>query len=225
MFHAFFIDYYGTLVCEDNEKIDLITQKIFETGCAQTKTEIGEFWWKQFKGMCDKASGENFRRQRELEYLALKNTIEKYNSTEDAEVLCEMLFEYWRNPLIFPETKEFFRRYPVPIYVVSNIDTDDIEAAFKNLDLHPDGVFTSEDAKSYKPNKEIFELALEKTGLSADEVLHIGDSLSCDIEGAKNAGIDVVWLNRGKKECPAGVKEAQNLIEVLERYLLVEELA
>lgn len=40
-----------------------------------------------------------------------------------------------------------------------------------------------------KPNRKIFELALEKAGLKADEVWYIGDQYECDIVGARNAGL------------------------------------
>ncbi len=44
-----------------------------------------------------------------------------------------------------------------------------------------------------KPNRRIFELALEKAGLQADEVWYIGDQYECDIKGAGQAGIFPVW--------------------------------
>lgn len=47
-------------------------------------------------------------------------------------------------------------------------------------------------AKAYKPRKEIFELALKSTGLHADEVIHIGDSLSSDVKGASSVGIKAI---------------------------------
>lgn len=40
-----------------------------------------------------------------------------------------------------------------------------------------------------KPNRRIFELALEKAGLKADEVWYVGDQYECDVVGARNAGI------------------------------------
>lgn len=55
------------------------------------------------------------------------------------------------------------------------MDTDDIMQAIEFHNLKPTRVFTSEDARSYKPRKEIFELALKETGLNANEVIHIGD--------------------------------------------------
>lgn len=62
------------------------------------------------------------------------------------------MFEHWIKPPIFEETKQFFEVCPVPIYVLSNIDSDDY-ASDKIHKLKPAGVFTSEDAKSYKFKK------------------------------------------------------------------------
>lgn len=44
-----------------------------------------------------------------------------------------------------------------------------------------------------KPNKRIFDLALEKADLQANEVWYVGDQYECDIVGARNAGIFPVW--------------------------------
>lgn len=44
-----------------------------------------------------------------------------------------------------------------------------------------------------KPNKRIFELALEKAELQPEEVWYIGDQYRCDIVGAKGAGLFPVW--------------------------------
>ncbi len=44
-----------------------------------------------------------------------------------------------------------------------------------------------------KPNRRIFDLALERAGLSAEEVWYVGDDYECDVLGARNAGIYPVW--------------------------------
>ena len=46
-----------------------------------------------------------------------------------------------------------------------------------------------------KPHPAMFEAMLERANCSVDEVLHIGDDHN-DIFGAKQAGIQSVWLNR-----------------------------
>ena len=96
----------------------------------------------------------------------------------------------------------FFERSPYPIYIVSTIETADIEPAVSHHRLRPAGVFTSEDARSYKPRRELFDLALRRTGLQPGEVWHIGDSFSSDVRGAAAVGIPAVWLNRRGKPAP-----------------------
>lgn len=49
-----------------------------------------------------------------------------------------------------------------------------------------------------KPDKRIFELALEKAGLLSEEVWYIGDNYACDIVGAADAGLFPVWYLGGK---------------------------
>ena len=143
------------------------------------------------------------------------DTIAHFGSSLDGVSLSEEMFEYWVKPPIFQESKQFFEKCPVPVYIVSNIDREDILKAIDFHGLRPEAVFTSEDAKSYKPRKELFEFALSKTGLSADEVLHIGDSLGSDIKGAGAVGINAIWINRSGKEVPTHVTAVKSLLEVL----------
>lgn len=144
----------------------------------------------------------------------MDKTIKYFHSSADAEALSNLMFEHWVKPPIFEESKQFFETSPVPIYIVSNINRDDILQAIKYHELEPDGVFTSEDARSYKPRKELFEFALNSTGLSAEQVVHIGDSLGSDVRGASSASINTIWINRGGREIPEGVIAVRNLLEV-----------
>lgn len=73
-----------------------------------------------------------------------------------------------------------------------------IKALF--LDFY--GTLAQEDARSYKPRRELFDLALRRTGLQPGEVWHIGDSFSSDVRGAAAVGIPAVWLNRRGKPAP-----------------------
>ncbi len=57
-----------------------------------------------------------------------------------------------------------------------------------------------------KPHKRIFELALEKADLSAEDVWYIGDNYDCDVVGARDVGIFPVWYV-GAKETPYEEKE------------------
>ncbi|MBO4701276.1 MAG: HAD family hydrolase [Lachnospiraceae bacterium] len=209
---AFFVDFYGTIVHEDGEVIKKITKIICDTGKVENPSEVDSFWWKDFQTMFMNSYGDTFETQRVLEEKSLEHTLEQFESSADAKELSEMMFAHWVNPPIFEDSKEFFEKSPLPVYVVSNIDTADILEAMDFHGLKAAGVFTSEDAKSYKPRKELFELALKKSGLNADEVIHIGDSLSSDVKGSNSLGIRALWLNRFGKEIPEGVESITSLL-------------
>jgi HAD superfamily hydrolase (TIGR01549 family) len=59
-----------------------------------------------------------------------------------------------------------------------------------------DGVVTSAAVGARKPDPRLFEAALEVAGCAADEALHVGDTPSEDVEGAKAAGIRALLIDR-----------------------------
>lgn len=215
MIKAFFLDFYGTVVHEDGQIIKKIANIISDTSSPDNLFEIGAFWWNDFFEMFSESYGDKFETQRVIEEKSLRHTIEKFGSTADSVELSNLMFEHWRKPPIFEDSKEFFDRCPIPVYILSNIDNTDIDAAVAFHGLKPAGVFTSEDARSYKPRRELFELALSETGLKPDEVIHIGDSISSDVEGAGALGIRTLWINRFGKRIPEGVESITSLPEAL----------
>jgi len=64
-----------------------------------------------------------------------------------------------------------------------------------NLQNYFTEVITSEASNCLKPNKGIFEYALEKCKTCKEECIMIGDNLDADIQGAINVGIDTVFVN------------------------------
>lgn len=62
------------------------------------------------------------------------------------------------------------------------------------LDAHVDFALISEQVGAYKPDKAIFDLALAQAEVTARQAVFIGDTLSTDIEGARNAGLHPVLM-------------------------------
>ena len=56
-------------------------------------------------------------------------------------------------------------------------------------------VITSEASNSMKPEKEIFDFAMNQSGALLHESVMIGDNLDADIQGAMNAGMDNIFVN------------------------------
>lgn len=215
MTQAVFLDFYGTIVHEDGEIVQRISQEIVDTGRAASPAEVSAYWWGTFQRACLCACGDNFATQRELETRSLADTIRHFDSSANVEKWSRTMFAHWQRPPLFPEAREFFARCPVPIYIVSNIDRKDIQEAIRFHALGPRSVFTSEDARAYKPNRVLFQHALAAVGLAPGDVLHIGDSLTSDVRGAADCGIPALWLNRSRRAVPNGIEAADNLLAAL----------
>ena len=56
-------------------------------------------------------------------------------------------------------------------------------------------VMTSSDYLLRKPNRTLFEIALQKAGLCAEDVWYCGDNPKADIEGASQVGIFPIWYD------------------------------
>ncbi|QJD96757.1 noncanonical pyrimidine nucleotidase, YjjG family [Mucilaginibacter robiniae] len=70
-----------------------------------------------------------------------------------------------------------------------------------------------------KPDKAIFEHALNLAGAAKEESLMIGDSLEADIYGALNFGIDAIYFNPLQVPKPADVPMQIHSLDELTRLL------
>lgn len=80
-------------------------------------------------------------------------------------------------------------------------------------------IIMSEETGSQKPDKVIFDVAFSRLHMTdRSKVLIVGDSLTSDMQGGINYGIDTCWFNPHKKENHVGNKptyEIQQLSELL----------
>ena len=77
-------------------------------------------------------------------------------------------------------------------------------------------IITSEMAGAQKPDPKIFQYTLEKAGAKKEETLMIGDDLEADILGAKNVGLDQIYVNFEKKpHTEKPLHEVNSLLEIL----------
>jgi len=221
MIKAIFVDFYGTLVEEDDKIISSIVENIvnYSKNKNLNKNDIGQYWWKEFVSLCNIHNGNNFKLQKEIEYISLSNTVLKFNSNINVKNELKKMFEYWKNPTIFSDSMFFLENIKLPVIIVSNIDNNEIQEAVANNNISVDKIITSEDALFYKPNENIFKMAMEKNNLNANEIIHIGDSISNDITGANKVNIKSIWLNRNDRQNQTNVIPgliARDFIEIIE---------
>jgi len=126
------------------------------------------------------------------------------------EVLAKQMAEQFLEGLpnrknLFPYTIEILDYLTHKNYVLHLITNgfDTIQHSklkHSNLTGYFKEVITSEKSESLKPQKEIFEFALNIANAKVDESIMIGDNIEADIKGAMNAGLDTVFVNHLQAE-------------------------
>lgn len=104
------------------------------------------------------------------------------------------------------------------IYLVTNGDSKTTEKRVKDsgLGVFYRDVFVSEASGYQKPQREYFQYVFERVReKDKSKMLIIGDSLTSDIAGGMNAGIDTCWYNpRGAKSDIKPTYEIHSLEEL-----------
>lgn len=112
------------------------------------------------------------------------------------------------------EFLEYLKSIGIRTGVISNICYAPSAVAKRINRLLPENAFefiiTSSNYIFRKPNKRIFDLALEKAQLQPDEVWYIGDQYECDVEGSLNAGLFPVWYI-GTVDLPDTMEEGRSI--------------
>ena len=95
------------------------------------------------------------------------------------------------------------------IFIASNGATVNAKGRIASTGLEPliDGLFVSEEIGATKPDAAFFDICLKRIGEPKAFCIMIGDSLSSDMLGAKNACLDSIWF------MPSG-----NIEEAIQKY-------
>ena len=139
----------------------------------------------------------------------------------DHEALFAELYSEFLKPGVwelYPEVKEVLEtvRARYPIGIVSNFDGR-LRVILEDLGIAPlfDHWVISSEVGADKPDRFIYECALEMAGIAPGEALHVGDDPAGDWEAAAAAGLQVYQLDRPHN----------SLRELLERLPVYEERA
>jgi putative hydrolase of the HAD superfamily len=122
--------------------------------------------------------------------------------------------------LLYPDasaTLQTLRNRGLKLVVVSNFDSRLLDI-LQGLGVAAlvDGIFISSAVGYAKPDRRIFDFVLRARQLAPEHVIHVGDSLANDIEGASNAGIRGILVDRKGARQAATVTRVANLKEVLD---------
>ena len=160
----------------------------------------------------------NYRTEEELAEFRRENA-RKTARALGLDAPTEVLVAAWERRILFkpyPESEEVMDELVemgLPLYAVSNWDVQ-LEYVLDHLGWtrYFNGIVASAKVGSEKPEKVIFEEALQVAGVPRERVVHVGNDPVSDIQGATSRGIDAVLVDRkGGLEAPEAVATLSDL--------------
>lgn len=121
---------------------------------------------------------------------------------------------------VIPVLQRLKQRYLLCSLTNGNADVNRVEIGeFFDLSL------MARDVGAAKPHPALFIAACKFAQATPAEIVHVGDDALCDIEGALNAGLKAVWINRYQHEWTSAVTPHAMIrsLEELEVLLTVWE--
>jgi len=124
---------------------------------------------------------------------------------EESENMAEEAFEIYfkgRNAVTFYEgvieTLELLKN----VYSLGVVTNGNADLKVIGIDNLFDYIFSAADLNAHKPDPIMFEAVIDKTGLKANEICHVGDHPINDVQGSFDCGINPIWFNESGSEWP-----------------------
>lgn len=209
--NSFVFDLYGTLIDVHSDEQSAHTWKTWCKELDKRKIKYPDYikFRNEFFAL-DKQHRIQMKEKRNLEYPEI-DIIEVYrelfasygNRPLSDQELTEISYAFRvasRSSIsLYPGVEEYLKKLAElgkDVYILSNAQRSYTwpEIQMFGLDKLTKGIILSSDYGVMKPDKAIFEILLRKFSLEREDVLMHGDSLTSDVEGAKNAGMQCIHL-------------------------------
>lgn len=194
-------DVDGTLLDFDEAERRGVSAVMEQFGIAPTPAllkryhEINQSYWKAFE-RGDIPKSKIFGSRYQQFFSEMGRTVDGM----EAERLYREHLDTCAKPMDGALTLCAYLKERYDLYVVTNgvSQTQYSRLKLSGLDQYFTDVFVSEDAKSQKPQKEYFDYCFARIPeKDLTKMLIVGDSLTSDIRGGKNVGIDCRFVKFG----------------------------
>ena len=161
--------------------------------------EINEYLWRRFnRGLIDRIELRNSRFNLILGKLGVEESDMPEGIGEKYLELAPV------KPNVIPYTHDIleYLRPKYQLHIISNGFDDVQHCKMKAAKIYNyfNVIVTSDSSGHRKPQKGIFEFAMNKAGACRNEAIMIGDNIETDIIGAQNAAIDHIFYNPSKRK-------------------------
>ena len=132
---------------------------------------------------------------------------------ESARAAFEAFMAKRNDVILFPETIPMLESVSKSYNIVA-ITNGNADVFKTGIGPYFDLSIRADEAGIAKPDRGIFDLTWEKLGCRSTDVIHVGDSVENDVQGAINAGVTPIWYNPDKEQNTLGVNEVRALAEL-----------
>ncbi len=155
-------------------------------------------------------------RSKRLQYSSQLSLMDKYTNYETIrkyalDFACEVygindknikqkILEAHSELACYPDVKEVLtslKENNMKMAVLSNGSPQKLSSALRHAGIndHLDGVYSTEQVRTYKPSPAVYEFVEEQLGLPRSKICFVSSN-SWDIAGAVSYGFNSVWINR-----------------------------
>jgi len=192
-FTAISFDCYGTLIDWESGILPVLRTVLASHGQSLPDAALLELYG-EFEAEAESDPYQSYREVLQSVVRAFADRFHFQASSAEIRSLHESVRAWPPFVDTVPALRELQKRYK--LVVISNIDDDLFAETRKHLDVEFDGVITAEQARSYEPSLNNFQMALRTLAISPDRLLHAAQSIYHDVVPARSLGISTVWVNR-----------------------------
>jgi putative hydrolase of the HAD superfamily len=225
-------DLWGTLFSDDppknasaiKKRRELVQTILARNGLHFSYEEIGEAFSSFAKeiGMIRTNGFDIDTTEQTILLLSQLHITPKKNLTNEIE---ETLSSLWLSilPSLAPHAEEAlsFLSHQTKIGLISNTgwtSGKNIRLIFKQMDIlhHFTYLTFSNEAGLWKPNPAIFQYAARGLEESPQRIMHVGDSLTADVRGARSVGMRTVHMG-DSKEADFRIRDLAEIMDIWEK--------
>jgi 2-haloacid dehalogenase len=186
-------DCYGTLIDWESGILPVLRAALANHGQSLPDAAILALY-AEFEAEAESGPYQSYRNVLQSVVTAFADRLHFQATPAEIRSLHESVSAWPPFPDTVPALRELQKLYELA--VISNIDDDLFAETRKYLEVEFDAVITAEQAGSYKPSVNNFQMALRTLTLSPDRLLHAAQSVYHDVVPARSLGISTVWVNR-----------------------------
>lgn len=226
-YKAVFFDVGGTLLRVHPSVGEVYAELARDYGFSGSPEEVDRQFrmqWKKTGGIESLGRQSGMAIERKFWRDLVFEVFEHFGGLQDFESYFEQVYEAFRSKdrwrvyedVLDSGILQTLKRRGVVLGVISNWDSrlpDTLEAM--GLARHFDFILASTVVGSAKPDQKIFDEALKLSGVDGKEACHIGDEPLADIQGARQAGVDAILIDRTRRHEEFSYPKINSFLELV----------